>query len=142
MATEAGNDEARKQAEQKKLEEILDRINYSDRYTDDHYEYRHVILPKQLLKYIPENYWDQKTGALRLLSDREWRAIGIQQSLGWEHYEIHGVFLRYSRLFLRPLIDRFPLVSRSVPEPHVLLFRRAKDYVAPAQPVRAKERRK
>ncbi|KAK7467466.1 transcription factor [Stygiomarasmius scandens] len=115
---EAADDAKRQAAEQKKLEEILDRINYSDRYSDDSYEYRHVILPKQLLKYIPENYWDQKTGALRLLSDREWRAIGIQQSLGWEHYEIH------------------------VPEPHVMLFRRPKDYVPPTQPVKAKERRK
>ncbi|KAG7092806.1 hypothetical protein E1B28_009122 [Marasmius oreades] len=83
-------DTSQKEEEQRKLEEILERINYSDRYSDDFYEYRHVILPKQLLRYIPETFWDQKTGALRLLAEKEWRAIGIQQSLGWEHYEIHG----------------------------------------------------
>ncbi|KAJ8087981.1 hypothetical protein PM082_013532 [Marasmius tenuissimus] len=111
-------DAARREEEQRKLEEILERINYSDRYSDDMYEYRHVILPKQLLRYIPETFWDQKTGALRLLAEKEWRAIGIQQSLGWEHYEIH------------------------VPEPHVLLFRRAKDFVAPAVPAAAPRARK
>ncbi|KAF9265705.1 CKS-domain-containing protein [Marasmius fiardii PR-910] len=103
-------DASRKEEEQRKLEEILERINYSDRYSDDVYEYRHVIMPKQLLRYIPDTFWDQKTGALRLLAEKEWRAIGIQQSLGWEHYEIHA------------------------PEPHVLLFRRPKDYVPSAQP--------
>ena len=36
----------------------------------------------------------------RLLSEDEWRHIGIVQSLGWEHYLIHG------------------------PEPHIFLFRR------------------
>ncbi|KIK58338.1 hypothetical protein GYMLUDRAFT_246355 [Collybiopsis luxurians FD-317 M1] len=118
-AAETADDALKRQAEAKKLEEILDKINYSDRYTDDNFEYRHVILPKQLLKYIPENFWDQRTGALRLLSDKEWRSLGIQQSLGWEHYEVH------------------------VPEPHVLLFRRAKDYVPPTQPApRPKEARR
>ncbi|KAF9075686.1 regulatory subunit of cyclin-dependent kinase [Rhodocollybia butyracea] len=118
-AESAEDSAAKRQAEQKKLEEILDKINYSDRYSDDTFEYRHVILPKQLLKYIPENYWDQSTGALRLLADKEWRSLGIQQSLGWEHYEVHA------------------------PEPHVLLFRRPKDYVAPVQTaLRAKDVRR
>ncbi|KAJ3728379.1 cyclin-dependent kinase regulatory subunit [Lentinula raphanica] len=110
------------QAEQKKLEEILEGINYSDRYTDDTFEYRHVILPKRLLKYIPEEFWDQSTGAMRLLADEEWRSLGIKQSLGWEHYEVH------------------------VPEPHVLLFRRPKGYVPPPPPpqpaFRAKDARR
>ncbi len=56
---------------------------------------RHVILPKELAKYVPHN---------RLLSEAEWRAIGVQQSPGWIHYMIHN------------------------PEPHILLFRREKDY--------------
>lgn len=29
---------------------------------------------------------------LRILKDAEWRKIGITQSLGWEHYEVHGAF--------------------------------------------------
>jgi len=68
------------------------RIHYSDRYSDDQYEYRHVILPKPLFKLIPKSYFnDDETGTLRLLADHEWRGIGIQQSLGWVHYEIHGM---------------------------------------------------
>lgn len=68
----------------------IHRIHYSDRYSDDHYEYRHVILPKPLLKLIPKELFDEKEGTLRLLSEAEWRGIGITQSLGWQHYEVHG----------------------------------------------------
>lgn len=67
------------------------RIHYSDRYSDDEYEYRHVILPKPLFKMIPKHFFNpDKSGTLRLLSEQEWRGIGITQSLGWEHYEVHG----------------------------------------------------
>jgi hypothetical protein len=67
-------------------------IHYSDRYTDDEYEYRHVILPKPLFKMIPKTYFNpDDPGVLRLLSEAEWRGIGITQSLGWEHYEVHGM---------------------------------------------------
>jgi cyclin-dependent kinase regulatory subunit CKS1 len=69
-------------------------IFYSKRYNDDRYEYRHVILPKQIAKYYKAD---------RLLSESEWRALGVQQSPGWIHYMIHK------------------------PEPHVLLFRRELD---------------
>ncbi len=55
----------------------------------------HVILPKQLAKYVPGGV---------LLAEAEWRAIGVQQSPGWIHYMVHN------------------------PEPHILLFRREKDY--------------
>ncbi|KAF8237679.1 CKS-domain-containing protein [Tricholoma matsutake] len=88
---------------------IRARIKYSDRYSDDDYEYRHVILPIQLLEMVPKNFFNDKTGTLRLLAEPEWRGIGIKQSLGWEHYEVHA------------------------PEPHVLLFRRPKGFVAPPQ---------
>jgi cyclin-dependent kinase regulatory subunit CKS1 len=30
-----------------------DEIEYSDKYTDDYYEYRHVLLPKDTYKKIP-----------------------------------------------------------------------------------------
>ena len=67
------------------------RIHYSERYSDDEYEYRHVILPKPLFKMIPKTLFNpDKSGTLRLLSEQEWRGIGITQSLGWEHYEVHG----------------------------------------------------
>mmetsp|Transcript_5010 Transcript_5010/g.6477 ORF Transcript_5010/g.6477 Transcript_5010/m.6477 type:complete len:108 (+) Transcript_5010:110-433(+) len=67
------------------------RIEYSEKYADDSHEFRHVILPKELVRQLPRN---------RLLSETEWRNVGVQQSRGWVHYAIHR------------------------PEPHILLFRR------------------
>ncbi|XP_047426636.1 cyclin-dependent kinases regulatory subunit 2-like [Mugil cephalus] len=66
-------------------------IYYSDRYRDDQYEYRHVVLPREMVKYVPKSH---------LMSELEWRQLGVQQSQGWIHYMIHE------------------------PEPHILLFRR------------------
>ena len=41
---------------------------------------------------IPKSFFSPQTpGVLRLLSEDEWRCIGINQSIGWEHYEIHGL---------------------------------------------------
>lgn len=40
---------------------------------------RHVTIPKELLRSIPD----------RLMSESEWRAVGVQQSRGWVHYAIH-----------------------------------------------------
>jgi hypothetical protein len=69
----------------------LHRIRYSDNYEDDMYTYRHVTLPKPLLKIIPKEFWNKDgSGTLKLLTEDECRIIGISQSLGWEHYEIHG----------------------------------------------------
>lgn len=33
---------------------------------------------------------DDDSGLLRILDENEWRGIGITQSLGWEHFEVHG----------------------------------------------------
>jgi len=66
-------------------------IEYSDKYSDKLYEYRHVILPKHIFRKMPRD---------RLLTETEWRDLGVQQSRGWIHYDIHK------------------------PEPHILLFRR------------------
>ena len=66
-------------------------IEYSEKYQDDTYEYRHVLLPKHIFKKMPQK---------RLLAENEWRSLGVQQSRGWVHYEIHK------------------------PEPFILLFRR------------------
>ena len=66
-------------------------IEYSEKYCDDAYEYRNVHLPKNVFKMMPRG---------RLLTESEWRALGVQQSRGWVHYEMHK------------------------PEPHILLFRR------------------
>ncbi|CAN6477006.1 unnamed protein product [Victoria cruziana] len=56
---------------------------------------RHVVLPSEVAKLLPKN---------RLLSENEWREIGVQQSRGWVHYAIHR------------------------PEPHIMLFRRPLNY--------------
>ncbi|OAF67859.1 Cyclin-dependent kinases regulatory subunit [Intoshia linei] len=52
-------------------------LYYSDKYFDQEYEYRHIVLPKNLVEYIPTN---------RLMTEVEWRALGVKQSRGWEHY--------------------------------------------------------
>lgn len=87
------------QAEKARILEFQELIHYSTRYSDDNFEYRHVILPKNMLKAIPRDYFNPDTGTLRILHDSEWRGLGITQSLGWEHYENHA------------------------PEPHILLFK-------------------
>ncbi|SLM40140.1 cyclin-dependent kinase regulatory subunit [Lasallia pustulata] len=94
-------------AEKERLEEFTDSIHYSARYSDNEYEYRHVQLPKTMLKAIPKEYFDPSKGTLKLLWEEEWRGLGITQSLGWEHYEVHE------------------------PEPHILLFKRPINYQPP-----------
>jgi cyclin-dependent kinase regulatory subunit CKS1 len=70
---------------------LVQQIKYSEKYADCKFEYRHVILPPDIAKLVPPN---------RLMSEVEWRNLGIQQSKGWVHYCIHK------------------------PEPHILLFKR------------------
>ncbi|CAN0467596.1 unnamed protein product, partial [Laminaria digitata] len=38
------------------------------------------MLPKETAKVLPKS---------RLLSEDEWRNLGVQQSRGWQHYAIH-----------------------------------------------------
>uniref|UniRef100_A0A0N5AGC7 Cyclin-dependent kinases regulatory subunit n=1 Tax=Syphacia muris TaxID=451379 RepID=A0A0N5AGC7_9BILA len=64
---------------------------YSEKYCDDQYEYRHVHLTQDAVKKIPTT---------KLMSESQWRRIGVEQSHGWEHYMYHS------------------------PEKHILLFRR------------------
>ncbi|KAG8176198.1 hypothetical protein JTE90_004736 [Oedothorax gibbosus] len=80
-------------------------IYYSDKYFDDKFEYRHVIIPKEMVKLVPKTH---------LMTEKEWRSIGVQQSQGWIHYMIHE------------------------PEPHILLFRRPLQGPAPTQEEQAK----
>ena len=72
-----------------------DEIQYSRKYTDDTYEYRHVVLTKYVSRVARKI-----SNFERLLKEEEWRSLGVTQSRGWEHYEIHK------------------------PEEHILLFRR------------------
>ncbi|KAI9204053.1 cyclin-dependent kinase regulatory subunit-domain-containing protein [Polychytrium aggregatum] len=56
-------------------------IIYSDKYSDDIYEYRHVMLPQKLAQYVPQG---------RLMPEDEWRSLGVMQSRGWIHYMVHN----------------------------------------------------
>ena len=38
------------------------------------------MLPRELSKQVPKTH---------LMSEEEWRRLGVQQSLGWVHYMIH-----------------------------------------------------
>jgi Cyclin-dependent kinase regulatory subunit len=99
------------------------RIEYSEKYADEHHEYRyvlratatdgqklifvlyrkkclqrtisittsHVILPKELAKTLPKS---------RLLTENEWRGIGVQQSRGWQHYALHRYVFLYVGLVM------------------------------------------
>lgn len=53
---------------------------YSDKYTDEKYEYRHVHIPKEWVRSLPKD---------RCMTELEWRELGVQQSQGWVHYMIH-----------------------------------------------------
>lgn len=68
-------------------------IQYSSRYQDKWFEYRHVKIPKKVAEKLPKK---------RLLAEPEWRAIGIQQSRGWMHYLIYEPE-PHILLFRRPL---------------------------------------
>ncbi|KAI9917335.1 hypothetical protein PsorP6_013266 [Peronosclerospora sorghi] len=73
----------------------------------------HVILPKEMQRQLPD----------RLLTETEWRQLGVQQSRGWVHYAIHkqtDFFLGRFFLTLSVLFDG----NECRPEPHILLFRR------------------
>ena len=66
-------------------------IEYSEKYFDEEFEYRQVILPRE---------WGNLVKEKGLLTEDEWRKLGISQSKGWNHYAVHP------------------------PEPHILLFKR------------------
>ncbi|KAL5366986.1 putative Cyclin dependent kinase regulatory subunit [Cryptosporidium parvum] len=83
-----------------------DDILYSSKYEDDVYEYRHVTLPKawidfdssfEILRFFLLDLFQisKKAQAIiqskptGLLSEQEWRMLGVQQSRGWQHYLVH-----------------------------------------------------
>lgn len=75
--------EKRTKCDNTKEKDVLEHsssIMYSKRYCDEEHEYRHVVLPKELAKYVPKE---------RLMGEEEWRSLGVQQSPGWWHYMIH-----------------------------------------------------
>ncbi|TNV75109.1 hypothetical protein FGO68_gene1649 [Halteria grandinella] len=75
-----------------------DEVEYSEKYSDDQYEYRHVFLTFPMFQRLQKE--KEVIQGQRFLTEREWRTLGVQQSAGWEHYMVFK------------------------PEPYVLLFRR------------------
>lgn len=93
-----------------------DEIEYSEKYEDDLFEYRHVLLPKHIYKKAPRG---------RLLTEHEWRSLGVQQSRGWVHYEIHKPE-PFILLFRRPLgtdpATGLPPISHPCYQQHVMMM--------------------
>lgn len=63
------------------LAPINEDIDYSDKYSDDVYEYRRVTVPRAMLQTFPQG---------RTMEEWEWRQHGIVMSRGWEHYDHHA----------------------------------------------------
>ncbi|MES1902097.1 MAG: Cks1bp [Paramarteilia canceri] len=66
---------------------------YSEKYTDEDFEYRHVIMPMEFQQVIPREH---------LMTETEWRNLGIQQSAGWINYMKHSPE-QHIILFKKPL---------------------------------------
>ena len=62
------------------MQKFPDTIEYSEKYYDSYYEYRHVVLPKAIYETMAKN---------KLLEEQEWRDLGVTMSYGWIHYAIH-----------------------------------------------------
>ncbi|KAK7234286.1 cyclin-dependent protein serine/threonine kinase activator [Aureococcus anophagefferens] len=58
--------------------DLISRIEYSEKYNDENYEYRHVIMPGGARWSLPRS---------ALMSEQEWRNAGIQMSRGWQHFD-------------------------------------------------------
>lgn len=50
---------------------------------------RHVILPIDLAKHVPKTH---------LMSETEWRNLGVQQSPRWVHYMMHSPGMSFRRI--------------------------------------------
>lgn len=85
---------------------------------------RHVILPPELASKVPQSH---------LLTETEWRNLGLQQSTGWIHYMMHkpGILVFVEALFMISLCKLLHFFVIFL-EPHVLLFRRAKTHPGPS----------
>lgn len=78
---------------------------------DDNYEYRHVRLPKQLVKFLPPG----------IAKEEEWRGIGVRQSAGWEMYMRHEPEPHVLLFKVSELSDSKTPLFRSSPSLYVLL---------------------
>ena len=78
--------------------------------------FRHVILPSDIAKLVQKGH---------LMTESEWRNIGVQQSPGWIHYAIHSPGLDTTpHIFCRNSVNIHSWFFVFCIEPHILLFRR------------------
>ncbi|KAI9334799.1 cyclin-dependent kinase regulatory subunit-domain-containing protein [Pilaira anomala] len=95
MTEEEKKEEARQR--KKDIKDNKQLIHYSDYYYDDTYEYRHVLIPEGLRRWLPRR---------RLLSEAECLDLGITQSTGWMHYMVYApepyiMLFRREKFFLK-----------------------------------------
>jgi len=82
-----------------------DNIFYSAKYFDEKYEYRHCELRQDGLSYAIVNYERSRSPTSlpeeflplvrthqsgKLLSENQWRQLGITMSMGWQHYLVYS----------------------------------------------------
>lgn len=67
--------------------------------------FRHVVIPKEMVKYVPKTH---------LMSEDEWRSIGIQQSKGWVHYMTHKPGTLLILMFISTNIQHFTTLLKNL----------------------------
>lgn len=82
---------------------------------------------------------------MRIMTEAEWRGLGVKQSLGWVHYMLHSRFWTITAIFATirsPVLILLPsLRFRRCryygldPEPHILIFRRDKPTQPASKPI-------
>jgi hypothetical protein len=69
-----------------------DDIEYSDKYMDDHYEYRHVILPRDVYKKAPRS---------RLLTESVCKYSNVRNGEDWVYNKVEdGCIIKFINLSL------------------------------------------
>lgn len=84
----------------KKYAEIVPESSF---LTEHSLNFSHVILPQEIAKNVPKTH---------LMTETEWRNLGVQQSVGWVHYMLHAPE-PHVLLFRRPISDTVPVATQS-----------------------------
>ena len=71
----------------------IEEPEYTEKYMDDEYEYRQVLLPRKTAG---------KVSVDKLLTEKQCIELGIRQSKGWVHYGFHK-YEPYILLFKRKI---------------------------------------
>ncbi|KAJ0771011.1 putative cyclin-dependent kinase, regulatory subunit [Helianthus annuus] len=64
----------------------MGQIQYSEKYSDDTFEYRHIVLPPEVAKLLPKN---------RLLDEQAWMSLtAANEQLEKVRMELHNKFFQ------------------------------------------------